>query len=951
MFDKNKFKDNLKLICILIILVLLLSIFNIFISGENKPLSSLDEDEISINKLVINEIMSVNKGAYNDEYGNTYDWIELYNGYDEDIDLANYSLSDVESGKTKWIFPNVTIKSKDYLVVYASGTTQKGLYTNFALSKEGGELITLKKPNGKVVDSVRTISLNKNTTMVRNSKGKWISSSDITPGYANNKEGREKYLSLVTSDEDNDLIINEFLTNNKGNFSVDGNFLSYIEVKNNSNHTINLSEYFLSNDVSEPFSWKLPDIDLKKGEVYLFYTSELNDKNNTDFTLNKKSGSVILSHKNKIVEKIDYTNVTGGFAYVKNKDKFYEGINISPGYDNSHDGVKDFNNKYRSNPNDLIINEVMSSNNKYLLQNGGNTYDWIELYNNSDKTINLSDYTITTDVDNKSLYKFEDKKLGPSEYYIIIASGNTNYSNKKYKHTNFKISSTESLYLYKNNELVDSVFVANTPINYSYGRGKKDGFYYFKSPSPNKKNTTETVEIAYTPTFSTKGGIYNNIKKLTVEINGAGTIYYTLDGSKPTKNSKVYRSPIVLSKTTVVKAISYESKKKSSEVVTASYIINEKHTIPVLSISMSPSSFNRVLGAGGSDLTLATHAELFEKDKSFSIDCGIKLFGGSTRYISKKSFALKFSSKYGPASLKYKVFDNRDATEYKSLVIRSGSQDSSRAMMRDELATSIMDEYGTVDVQANKPVILYVNGKYWGIYFLREKVDEYFVRNHYDVDKNKTNIIRVDGEVKYGSRSFYSKLLNFVKNNNMSIDSNYEQVKKILDIENYIDYWIGELYTTNNDIVNMRYFNNSKLDGGRIKMIFYDFDFAFYNYSLNYLSWMVNPKGLGEWNYDNTLLIQLMRNKSFRKTFLERASYNMKNVWTEKNVMKKYNELYNMLKKEMPRNQKRWGQSMDKWYKECDDLKKYIKKRRSYMLSSIKSYFNLSNKEMDKYFG
>lgn len=946
MFEKDKLKDNALLIIILIVVTILLILIDLLINNKENIFGSLSDDQININQLVINEIMTSNKGAYADINGNIYDWIELYNGSNEDINLSDYTLSDEESGKSKWIFPNVTIKSKEYLIIYLSGTNNEGLYANFALKKEGGELVTLKKPNGKVVDSIRTESLDKNTTMARDGEGNWFKTTEITPGFDNNTEGRNKYLESLKTTEDY-LIINEFLPNNKGNFNVNGNFLSYIEVKNTGNETINLKEYFLSNDTSEPFSWQLPDVPLKSNEVYLFYTTELDNVNNTDFKLNKNSGTIILSKNNKIVEQVDYTNVTGGYAYIKNNGTFYEGINISPGYDNSD--IEKFNKEYRSNPKDLIINEVMTSNNTYLPQNGGNYYDWIELYNNSDKTIKLSDYTITTDVDNINLYKLEDKELKPGEYYILMASGNVNNSNSKYKHANFKVSPTESLYLYKNGELIDSVFVSSVPKEYSYGRNK-DGYYYFKTPTPGKANGSGISAIAYTPTFDTKPGIYNDIDELKVEITGSGTIYYTLDGSEPTTSSKVYDSPIVLSKTTVVRIINYEKGKKTSEIVTASYIINENHTLPVLSIGITPNNFNRVLNAGGSSLTLPAHAELFESDGTFTIDCGLKLFGGSTRYIPKKSFALKFSSKYGDSSLEYKVFDNREATNYKALVIRSGSQDGQYSMIRDELATSIMDDYGTVDVQAYKPIILYVNGKYWGIYYLREKVDEDYIENNYNVDGSYSNILRIDGEVKYGTRDFYTKLLNFVKNNDMTNNDNYNKVKEMLDVTNYIDFWIGELYTTNNDIVNLRYFNNTMLDDGKIKMIFYDFDFAFYNYGFNYLSWMLNPDGMGEYGYDNTLLIRLLQNKEFKQLFLERLSYNMNNVWTDSNVLNRFNELKKIIEPEMPRNQERWGYTMTTWYNELEKLENYIKKRRSFMLNSVKWYFGLSSKEMEKYF-
>ena len=63
----------------------------------------------------------------------------------------------------------------------------------------------------------------------------------------------------------------------------------------------------------------------------------------------------------------------------------------------------------------------MSSNYSYLPQNSYNFYDWVELKNNSDKDINLSDYYITTSLNNMEMYQLEDKVLKPGEYYILMA--------------------------------------------------------------------------------------------------------------------------------------------------------------------------------------------------------------------------------------------------------------------------------------------------------------------------------------------------------------------------------------------------------------------------------------------------------------------------------------------------------------------------------------------------
>ena len=176
-------------------------------------------------------------------------------------------------------------------------------------------------------------------------------------------------------------------------------------------------------------------------------------------------------------------------------------------------------------------------------------------------------------------------------------------------------------------------------------------------------------------------------------------------------------------------------------------------------------------------------------------------------------------------------------------------------------------------------------------------------------------------------------------------------VSEHLDIDNFIDYLIGELYTTNNDIVNTRFFNNSNIDNGKIKIIFYDFDYAFYNYDRDYMKWLTNKSGLGDHHYNNDIIRGLFENKKFRNRFLERLSYNMKNVWSDENVKKRYNELYKLIEPEVERNQKRWNSSYSNWEKECKILEEYINKRRSNLLSSVKSYFNLSDEEMKKYFG
>ena len=967
-FNIKKFKSNILFFIFSLSLIIVLILLSLLFGKKENKLDKVDlnDKDINIKELVINEIMTSNNGVLADENGKIYDYIELYNGSSEDVNLKNYGLSDTD-GKVKWTFGDTIIKSKEYLVIYLSGTKDDGLYANFKLKSSGGEVLALIKPNGKAQDAVETISIDSNYVMARDSEGKWVVQTEATPGYANNNEGHKAFLDSLISKDDKELEINEFLASNKGNFKNEkGEYSGYIEIKNISDKTIDLNNYSLSNNENVSFKWQFPSIKLSKGDVIVVFTNGVSNKEgelSTSFKLENKNGVVILSNnKGKIIDKIKYENLANGIAYIKEGNEYVESNSISPGYQNTVDGIKSFQKKYLQNPKDLIINEVMNSNYSYLAQNGGNYYDWIELYNNSGKTIKLSDYCLTTSTNTKCMYKLPDTELKKGEYYVVMASGNEELSNKSYKHTNFKLSTNEELYLTSSNDIVDAIYMANIPKGYSMGRGSSYGVYYFSKPTPKAKNGSGTEAISYLPKSSYKSGAYNdgNIK-VTLSGSGKGKIYYTTDGSNPTTNSKVYSSPLTIKKTTVLRIMSKESGKLKSDTVTYSYIMNENHTLPIISLAINPSDLNSLhYNAWVEGYMKSVDVELIEKDKTgFKITAGLKLFGGSTRGHAKKSYELKFKKQYGDGHLEYKVFDTVDSSIFESLVLRSGSQDemgdaTRKTLIRDIVGTSLVDEYTSVDVQAYKPVVMYLNGEYWGLYFIREKVDETFVANHYNVpaDKEKTDLLRIDNQVKSGSIDAYNNMLNFISNNSLSNKNNYAKIKDMIDIENLCDFWIAETWTANNDIVNTRFFRNPNVDNGKWKFIFYDLDFAFYNVNKNYYQFSTSPSGMTVNGYSTFLLRNLMKSSEFKKTYLERLSYNLKNTWASDTVVKKIDSIIKEIgEDEIKRNLERWDLSYSTWKSSIDFLKDYAKKRNSYMVSQAKSYFGLSNSEVKKYFG
>ena len=965
MINKKVFKKN-KLFFLISSLIIVLSLIISFSFKDSTILldeKELNDKEITTNKILMTEIMSSNKGAYADSTGNCYDYVEIYNGKDHEVNLKNYALSDnVKS--VKWVFPDINIEAKSYIVVSLAGIKSSGLIANFKLKSAGGEDLILVNASGKVIDMVTTVSLNKNEVMYRDENGSWARSAEPTPGFANTTEGLKKYHDSL-EELDEKLVITEVLPRNKGNFMTKiGEYSGFVEITNMSNETINLSNYTLGNALTNPFSYKLPDKNLKPNEAISIFTSgkniESNGEYHASFKLVSESGVVVLGKSGKIVSKASYESLPNGVALVYLNKKYEQSSVISPGYLNNESGIEKFQKEYLKQKESLIINEVMNYNQSYLPHNGNTYYDWIELYNNSDSDINLNDYYLTTNTDNMKKFNLPKVTLKKNDYYIIMASGDVDLTTTKYKHANFKLGDVESIYLTKDNKIVDSMFISGIPKNYSYGYGEY-GLYYFSSPTPLAKNGTGKREVSYSPLSSMKSGIYDNTKSLSINLSAHGTIYYTLDGSKPTTSSRVYSGPINLSKTTVIKTMALENGKYKSEVNTYTYIINENHSVDVFMISMDPSDF-RSLQANRyvRGVKKYAYAELYEKNGNhFSIPCEMKMFGGNARaYGVANGYALKFTHAAGKGKLNYQVFDTRDYSSFDTLLLRSGTTQprngpsTTPEIFRDILATSLMEGQTSVLVQAYHPVVLYINGEYYGLYNIRERSDKYLIQNNHnvDADDSNTNIIKIDYEVRTGSTNSFVSLLNYLNSHDMTSSTNYNYVKTLVNVENVFDFWIAENWVANYDIVNTRYYQNKNFDDNRWHMIFFDLDNAIYNVDFNYFNFSTNPSGM-KGLYSTTLLRKLLQNKEGRALFLERLSYQLKNVWNYDRVIKQIDYLDNIYSKEVTRHYKRYGFNPSKYTDEIKYLKNYAKNRQKYIISQAKTFFNMSSSEVERYFG
>ena len=169
--------------------------------------------------------------------------------------------------------------------------------------------------------------------------------------------------------------------------------------------------------------------------------------------------------------------------------------------------------------------------------------------------------------------------------------------------------------------------------------------------------------------------------------------------------------------------------------------------MPVVSLSGDPAALvgaNGVLTSAASTKETPVEFAFYEKDGRLGIDseAGVELHGQFSRKETQRSLELKFRSSYGANEITYPFFPDYDVTTFRRLVLRTSGQDWKYTKVRDAFMTRVIEGQLSVDTMAVRNCVVYVNGKYWGLYEIREKLDQFYVASHYGVDPNKVDVIK-----------------------------------------------------------------------------------------------------------------------------------------------------------------------------------------------------------------
>lgn len=528
-------------------------------------------------------------------------------------------------------------------------------------------------------------------------------------------------------------------------------------------------------------------------------------------------------------------------------------------------------------------------------------------------------------------------------------------------HTNFKISSLgETIWLTQpDGVLSDSMHTGNLPVDVSIGR-KPDGsgtWRYFSASTPEQPNTTPSWPgVTGTVQFSNPAGFYSSSIQVSLSTNDpSDIIYYTVDGSEPGTASPVYNDPLHLYVTKVIRALAVHTGYLPARIATATYIINEDHDIPVFSISTAPDNlFDPFIGIYHDnnvweDWERRIHIEFFDTDDSsgFSIDAGVKIFGGWTRTLPQKSLAIYARESYGYGEVEYPLFPGLPFDKYESFVLRNSGNDWMNTMFRDGFMTGLVAEDG-IDIQAFRPSVVYINGEYWGIHNIREKLTDRYVEMHHQVDHDSLDLLEGASWPLNGDSVHYNQMILFISTHPMSVPANYAYIKTQMDIENFITYEATQIFLANTDWPgNNIKFWRPRVPGGKWKWMLYDTDFGFglvNDYTHNTLAFATDPAG-PEWPnppWSTFLLRQLLTSYEFKVDFINRYADLMNSSFRTERMLEQIDEKKAIIISEMPDQIARWGSSMWEWLSNIQVMRYFASQRVNNAQNHVIQYFDLT---------
>ncbi len=473
--------------------------------------------------------------------------------------------------------------------------------------------------------------------------------------------------------------------------------------------------------------------------------------------------------------------------------------------------------------------------------------------------------------------------------------------------------------------------------------------------------------------------------EITLSSSLTGEIRFTKDGTEPSSYSMLYTQPLLLSQTTSLRFALFQGKKKITDTYAHDIFIQEEHTLPVVSIMTDPENlWNQNTGIytnykkKGKEWQRPAQLSFYEADGSlgFQKDIGLRLHGGGSKSYPQKSFRVYASHTNSDEVINYPLFPQSSQQQFSTFILRNTGGDWEYTFMRDVLAHRLVSKSSQLDIQDSRPVVVYLNGEYWGLYYIRERQDENYFAKKYSIDTNKLSIVEVPqdvGEKRGQVRSNYGKQEDADLYNQLLRETrkcrdcmSYEGLDRQVDMQNFIDYTLFQIFFANFDWP----FGNTKawrhqvyfydedtpygLDG-RFRWMLFDIDSGF-GFGSEDEETMIKAAKNGDYGRlidDNFPFRNIFYNETFRENYLNRMADLLNTTLSSKSIIQEIETLHDQIAPEMPRQIARWKDykskfdnsipfSYEEWEHNVDLLTVYAEHRPEAMREITSEFFETS---------
>jgi gliding motility-associated-like protein len=624
----------------------------------------------------------------------------------------------------------------------------------------------------------------------------------------------------------------------------------------------------------------------------------------------------------------------------------------------------------------VMVNEYSASNVSTMVDMFGQNEDWIELYNFTGSTMDISGFFLSDDPADPLKWEIPaGTMVAPVTYTVIMCSGRDLVQGGQ-MHTNFEIKQTrpEAIVFSDAAGVVIDLLpldTSTTQSNHSIGRTSDAAavWSYFTTPTPGASNVNPDPPYVSTPIFSNAGGYYSGSLSFTISTPDANSeIYYSTDGSVPTQASTLYIGTINIFTSGVVRArtFSLDPTIPPSFVETNTFFIDITHTVPIISIS----------GALVDDLLDGTVQVPTGSIEYFGADGVLldKSVGEFLQYdcdawaYDQRPFQYRSRDEFGyNHAIQSPLFQTTARAEFQNLIVKAAGTDNFSAdsgiHMRDAYVQHLSQTGGMeLDQRSWAPAVLYVNGTYWGLYDSREMVADpefteyYYEKDVWDIDYMETS---PGGTVAImGSMNHWSTLYAYAVTQDMSVQANYDYVDSLMNIPSFVDFII-----LNSAVVNAGWLNrNTSWWHGhfpdtvqeKFRWSLWDMEHIFDNDS-NYIgiqdtSAFAFPCDMDSLSGDTdadpqgfmTLLDSLKNNPGFFDYYKARWVDLMNTTLSCERMLAVYDSMAAAIAPEMEAQCTRWGGVYSEWEAEVDTVRMFIASRCGYLADGVTSCYGLS---------